>query len=393
MKLAETSGGLESVALPLPTTVPTARAVTVARERLLSLDVVRGLAVIGMIVVNTLAFSNDAYGYHPDFAFLSHSVWAGFTFADFVFPAFIFVAGFSIAASLRRRTCLDRQVFLRIGWRTLALIAIGFLLTNITWFGQMDHGDWRALGVLQRIGLCYFATAVLFVACGPRTRLVLSLVLLAAYWPLTLIPVPHQATNLLVPGANFVSFVDRLVLGSHALVTGPHGYDPEGLLSTLPAIAQCLLGASIGEWLLKNREESSAPWRLAAFGAASLLAGLVWSPFFPIVKNIWSSSFVLVSTGLALLLVSIAYWALDRERMRFRGVTFFEAFGVNALLAYVMQELAQLLPAGNGMHALGTAGHQMVASALVENLPVLIFIVMLWLPLEFLRRRCWIVKI
>jgi predicted acyltransferase len=350
----------------------------------------RGFAVVGMIVVNTIAFSNISYGYHPASQLLSHSSWAGFTFADFVFPAFIFTAGFSIAASLRHAR-FEWPVVRRIGARTFALLALGFLLANVSWFAQA--GEWRCLGVLQRIGLCYFATALLFLSCGPRTRLIVALSLLALYWPLAMLPVPNEATNLLAPGANFISYFDRAVLGEHALITGPRGYDPEGLLSTFPAIAQCLLGAAAGEWLLKHRARSDALPKLAIAGVASLLIGLCLSPFFPLIKNIWSSSYVLVSSGLATLVLCFFYWVLDERKLRLRGAVFLEAFGINALLAYVLQELAQLLPAADNMHAIGNASAKMDMPGLVGNLPVLAFILILWAPLEMMRRRRWIVKL
>ncbi len=353
----------------------------------------RGFAVLGMIVVNTLAFSRDAYGYRPDFAFLAHSPWAGFTFADFVFPAFIFMAGFSVAISLQHRTAIDGALLRRIAGRTLALLAIGFLLTNISWFSHMDRGEWRLPGVLQRIGLCYFATALLFVSCGMRMRLILAALVLLVYWPLTLLPVGHHSTDLMVQGANFVSWFDRTILGPHIFTTGPQGYDPEGLLSTLPAMAQCLLGAAAGQWLLRNRDKPNAPLQLALAGVASAALGLAWSPFFPIIKNIWTSSYVLFSTGLALMLLALFYWAVDRRRLRSPAVTFLEAFGFNALLAYVLQGLAQLLPATGDMHAIGEASLKADLPAVMANIPVLAFIVMLWIPLEFLRRRRWIVKI
>jgi predicted acyltransferase len=392
MELTETVAGIDTVALPLPATTAARGEALVSRERLVSLDAMRGFAVIGMIVVNTLASATSDYGYTPASRFLAHSPWAGFTFADFVFPAFIFMCGFSIAVSLRNRSRLDWQIFRRISARTAALLMLGFLVANVTWFGQMDHGDWRLMGVLQRIGLCYFATAILFVSCRPRTRLVVSLLMLLAYWPLTLMSFSHHA-NLLVPGANFISFVDRSVLGPHALFAGANGFDPEGLLSTFPAIAQCVLGALAGEWLLKNRASASAPLRLAGAGAAMVCLGLAWSPFFPIVKNIWTSSYVLFSSGLSMLLLSFSFWALDRERVKFRGLTILQAFGANALLAYVLQQAAQLLPAGDDMHALGAASMKSAMPGLMANLPIVIFLVMLWLPLEFMRRRRWIVKI
>lgn len=394
MALVEPTAALEAATLPLPEVSAVAKAAPgIARPRLISLDAMRGFAVLGMIVVNILTFSRQAYGYRADFAFLAHSRWAGFTFADFVFPAFIVMAGFSVAISLQHRTALERTVFRRIASRTLALFAIGFLLTNIDWFGHMDQGDWRLMGVLQRIGICYFATALAFLLCGARTRLILAALVLVFYWPLTLLPVGHAPADLMVRGANFASWFDRTVLGPHVLLTGPHGYDPEGLLSTLPAIAQCLLGAAAGEWLLKNRDRADAPLKLAVAGAAFALVGLAWSPFFPIVKNIWTSSFVLFSTGLSLILFALSWWALDRRRLRSPAVTFLEAFGYNALLAYVLQELAGLMPAaGNDMHAIGAASLKTGLPVLMANLPVLAFILMLWFPLEILRRRRWVVK-
>jgi predicted acyltransferase len=393
MDLVDTTATIDAVALPLHGTVAARPAARVARERLVSLDAMRGFAVLGMIVVNTLASSRDAYGFRPSFAFLAHSRWAGFTFADFVFPAFIFMAGFSVAVSMQRNMKLDGPLFRRIATRSLVLFAIGFLLTNIDWLCNPEQGEWRLMGVLQRIGLCYFATALLFVTLRPRALLAVAALVLVLYWPLVLVPVPHQATDLMVRGANFSSWLDRALLGPHAFLTGAHGYDPEGLLGTLPAMAQCLIGAFVGAWLLKNRDRDSTPRQLAVAGVICTVFGLIWSPFFPIVKNIWTSSYVLFSTGLALLLLSLAYWALDRRRFRFPAVTFLEAFGLNALLAYVLQELAQLVPAGNEMHALGAATHRTEASFFIANLPVLAFILILWVPLEFLRRRRWIVKL
>jgi len=376
MDLVETSAGFEAVPVPFaaPLMVPAQK--TKIRQRLASLDIMRGFVVIGMIVVNTIAFSNVSYGYHPASQLLSHSRWAGFTFADFVFPAFIFTAGLSIAIALRN-VPLDWQVIRRVCSRTAGLLALGFLLTNVTRLGDASFGDWRCLGVLQRIGICYAVTAILFVSCGPRVRLFLSLFLLLLYWPLTLLPVPHEATNLLVPGANFISYIDRLVLGSHVLVSGPHGYDPEGLLSTLPAIAQCLLGASVGEWLFRNRARADALPTLASAGVAAVIIGIGWSPFFPVVKNIWSSSFVLVSSGAATLIFCAFYWIFDDLQLRPRGTAFLEAFGINALLAYVIQESAQLLPATGDMHAIGSASLNSVLPSLVGNLPVVAFILIL----------------
>jgi predicted acyltransferase len=393
MDLVETGAGFEAVPVPFAAPLIPAAETARSRERMLSLDVTRGFAVVGMMVVNTIAFSNLSYGYHPASQLFSHSRWAGFSVADFVFPAFIFIAGFSTAVSLRHAQA-GWQIMRRIVARTFVLLALGFLLANVTLFEQA--GAWHLLGVLQRIGLCYLATALLFLTCGPRARLVLSLSLLILYWPLTLLPFPGAMTDLLVPGANFVSYVDRSLLGAHVLVSGPHGYDPEGLLSTLPAIAQCLLGAAVGEWFLNNRARKDALSRIALAGLTLLLAGIAWSAYFPIVKNIWTSSFVLVSSGIILLVFCAFYWTLDENKFRVRGTTFLQTFGVNALLAYTLQELAQLLPALGAlgdMRAIGSASLNTQLPGLAGNLPIIAFILLLWAPLELMRRRRWILKI
>ena len=390
MDLLETTPDLQSVSIQTAAASLAAANHPGARDRIVSLDAMRGFAVIGMIVVNTIAFSSDSHGSAPVSRFVSHSAWAGFTFADFVFPAFIFLAGFSVAVSLRHAS-FEWPVVRRIATRAILLCTLGFVLANLARF--FEPGNWRYLGVLQRIGLCYLATALLYLASGTRARLVIALALLAVYWPLVALPVPHQTTNLLVPGTNFVSWLDRLVLGSHALVTGAHGYDPEGVLSTLPAVAQCLLGAAFGEWFMKTRGTDAALPRLTAAGAASLLLGLCWSPFFPVVKNIWTGSFVFVSSGLSALLFCALYWALDRKKFHVPGAAFLQAFGANALFAYIVQELAQLLPAGGEMHAIGTAGARMDMPSVMAAVPVVAFLLILWAPLAVMRRRRWYVRL
>ncbi len=381
--------GSGDISVPIALQVAAPTVALAPRQRDLALDVVRGFAVVGMILVNALASSRQSYGFQPTLSFLAHSAWAGFTFADFVFPAFIFICGISIAYSLRDRRA-NGTVLRQIAARSGRLFLLGLVLTNILWRANPDEGPWRLLGVLQRIGLCYFVAASLFVLAGWRTRLACAIVVLLLYWPLAELPLPaDQHVDLLLPGANFVSWTDRLVLGTHALVTGPRGYDPEGLLSTLPAVAQCVLGSLIGQWLLKNGHRADVLARLGAIGAVMLALGLLWSPLFPIVKDIWTSSFVLVSAGLATLLVAAAYWTLN-DRPSFL-TAFFEAFGVNAALAYTIHIAAELIPAGNDMHAIGVFGKS--SPELTALLPPIAFIAILWVPLEIMRRRRWFARI
>jgi predicted acyltransferase len=210
-------------------------------ERLVSLDLLRGVAVIGMILVNEMAGMEP-----PVYPLLLHSRWAGLTIADVVFPSFLFMVGVSIPLSLKRNADAD---YSRIAWRTLRLVLLGFILSNIFWFSQFSSGSWRLFGVLQRIGLVYGVCALMFLKVSPRIRLIVAAAILVLYWPLTLIPALDGLPNdIWVRGHNFIGSVDRVLLGAgnHIYVPGREGYDPEGLLGTLPAIAQGLIGLAVG---------------------------------------------------------------------------------------------------------------------------------------------------
>ncbi len=268
-------------------------------ERLISLDVMRGLVVVGMIVVNSAAYVKALDGFDA-YPLLLHAEWAGFTLADFVFPAFIFMVGVSIAIALRHVARLDAAMLRVIAWRAVRLFLAGLFVSNLYWAANWSENAFRVMGVLQRIGLCYFATSVLFLTVSPRTRMIVAIAILLLYWPLCLLPMPDgHATDIHVAGANFISWFDRAVLGPTNFEKGPFGFDPEGLLSTLPAIAQCLIGAAVGEWLLKNVKAETAPRDLALAGVALALVGFGWSFAFPFIKALWTSSYVLYSTGLS----------------------------------------------------------------------------------------------
>ena len=231
--------GISSALLHVPETIT-------KPDRLLSLDVMRGLVIVGMIVVNSAAFVKEVDGFDV-YPILLHAEWAGFTLADFVFPAFVFMVGVSIAIAPRGEA-LTGVAFRAIAARSLRLFLAGLVISNLYWAADWDQNGFRVMGVLQRIALCYFASAVLFLVLSARTRLILAMAMLLLYWPLTLAPMPDgHATDLLEAGANFVSWCDRALMGPANFVKGPLGFDPEGLAGTLPAIAQCLLGIAAGE--------------------------------------------------------------------------------------------------------------------------------------------------
>ncbi|MHB8530423.1 MAG: acyltransferase family protein [Caulobacteraceae bacterium] len=365
------------------------------RERLLSLDIVRGLAIIGMIVVNSAAYlkSLGGYGAYP---VLLHSAWAGFTAADAVFPAFIFIAGASIplAAGAPGGSGLDGAQARRIGGRMLRLILAGLIISNLYFLADPATNPFRPMGVLQRIALAWAVSAALFRLAGPGTRLALAVTLLIAYWPLTLAPSPDGvATNLTIPGANFVSWFDRLVLGGDAFVRGPLGFDPEGLLSTLPTIAQCLFGVACGEWLLRRRSGGRAALSLAAAGLGLGAAGLAWAAWFPPVKALWTSSYVLISTGVVLVVFAAIFWVIDIRQWRPWGWTVAAAFGMNAIFAYILHELASIALAGQWMRALYGLSLRLLRPEAAALVCVAIFTAMIWLPVAYLRRRGWIIRI
>lgn len=353
-------------------------------RRLGSLDALRGLTVVGMILVNAsaaLAFQ------HAVFPVLLHAEWAGFTLADTVFPAFIVMVGVSIAVSARPDRPFDKMAVLS---RAARLILVGLFLTNMFKLWNADAFPWRLPGVLQRIGIVYAAAALLHPRTGTRTRAILAGAVLLLYWPLCLIPSPDGLpTNLWVPGHNFVSWVDRVVLGGLAGEQGPAGYDPEGILSTLPTFAECLIGTIAGDLLRRGR----AGRPLALGGAAMIAGGLVWGLAFPIVKKLWTSSFVLVSAGLTLVLLAGFHLWLDRGEQPMRRGGLLGSFGRNAITAYALHEAVIFLLGSSALKAPYDWLAPQVGSQVAALAPIALFIALLWCLFASMDRRGWYVKI
>jgi len=359
-------------------------------ERLVSLDLLRGLAVIGMIVVNEMAGMAP-----PVFPLLLHSHWAGLTIADVVFPAFLFMVGVSIPLSFKSKERVDYSA---IAWRVFRLILLGFILSNIFWLSKFSSGSWRLFGVLQRIGLVYGACAVMCLKVQPRTRLIVAAAILILYWPLTYVPqLDGLPTDLWVRGLNFVGSVDRVLLGAgnHIYVPGLHGYDPEGLLGTLPAIAQGLIGVATGEYLLRTQ----GPVRLrtlAIAGAAMLIVGILWGLVFPIVKDIWSSPFVLVTTGIALLALSALGYLFDGRPMSgWRRVVevIVLPFGINAIAAYALHEIAWSLLGWDLLQKPYNHLLHHIEPQIAAFVPVGLFLAFIWMCMHYLWRKHWLVRI
>ncbi len=221
-----------------------------AAARLLSLDVFRGLTIAGMILVNNPGPSGKVYW--P----LAHAAWHGWTPTDLIFPFFLFVVGVSITLAFARRVEIgstsEFNLYLKILRRTVLIYAFGFLLAGFPYFNLSTI---RLTGVLQRIAVCYFFAALIFLKTNRRTQTLIVVVLLLVYWGLcAFVAAPGYAAGDLSKEGSVVSFVDRVVLGTHIWKGGGRIYDPEGLLSTIPAIATTLTGVLTGHWIRERRE-------------------------------------------------------------------------------------------------------------------------------------------
>ncbi len=279
-----------------------------------------------MVLVNS---PGNETAYTP----LDHAAWNGLTPTDLVFPFFVFIVGISLVFSLTRRleggedrTALTAQALRR----TLIIFGLGLLLNG---FPSYHLDAIRIPGVLQRIALCYFFGALFFIWTNISIQVGAIVALLFGYaWIMTHLQVPGFAVGDLTKEGNFAAYIDRAVFGAHLYRPV---YDPEGLLSTLPAIATGLFGNLTGCWLRgPGRPERKVTGCLQA-GFVFLLAGWKWGQFFPINKALWTSSYVLVTTGMALLIFGACYWLIEIKGWR-RWSKPFEVFGVNAIAAYFL---------------------------------------------------------
>jgi predicted acyltransferase len=297
-------------------------------QRWMSLDVFRGVTIVLMILVNSPGNA------HP-YPWLDHSAWNGCTLADLVFPFFVFIIGVSLVFALSNalaRGHSRQKIMIKVFRRTLILFFIGILLNAIP--DHLDFSTLRVFGVLQRLAICYFFAALLFLTTSVRIQIIVLISLLVGYWLLlTRINVPGFGINNLSPAGNLPAYLDRQIFSAAHLYGKV--FDPEGVLSTLPAIASTLLGSLTGIWLLTTTTHYQKLRGMLIVGPLALLAGWTWGLWFPINKALWSSSFVLVTSGLALLLLSACVWLIEIKDWKYWAPPF-EIFGVNAIAAYVL---------------------------------------------------------
>jgi predicted acyltransferase len=340
---------------PQPVSVASAKP---KRERLLALDVFRGMTVAGMLLVNNPGTWSTIY--KP----LEHAEWHGWTPTDLIFPFFLFIAGVTTHLSMEaRRSRGDSESALRrqIIRRGLLIFLIGFMMNGFPYFTWTDIQGvadpsfmqrfvdrlyhWRIMGVLQRIGLAYMCAGLLSFRKTVTQQVGTIAVLLFGYWfAMTLIPVPDTGVlgqlALGHPSGTLAAWSDRMLLdwtrfglGNHIWVGGVN-WDPEGLFSTIPAIGSAMLGNLLGQWLSQKKSLADRLNGMFAVGAIAMMVGLMWNWAFPINKGIWTSSYVVFCAGMATVAIAAIMWVVDVQNLK--GWTkFFVVYGLNPTVAFV----------------------------------------------------------
>jgi len=291
-----------------------------------SIDAFRGFTILGMILVNSPGSWDHVY--KP----LLHAKWNGCTLADLVFPFFLFIVGVTIVfaySKYQQKGIKKIRLLRKAALRMIILFGIGMVLN----FLMSDLKELRIPGVLQRIAIVYFICSLLFLYAGKRFIIALSLIFLFGYWMLLLwLPAPGQDVVILEPGMNIVNWVDSIVIPGKLY---QKTWDPEGLLSTITALVTGITGMFAG-WIMAGTSNSRKKTiQLLTIGASGTIAGLIWSIFFPLNKNLWTSSYVLFTSGLAFMILTIFDKLLETGKLR-KWIIPFIIPGSNALTIYIL---------------------------------------------------------
>lgn len=376
--------------------------------RLASLDVFRGITIAAMILVNIAGVADQVYPY------LVHADWNGCTPTDLIFPFFLFIIGVAMSFSLAKYTDLLsnlslnnkdwRGLYWRIIYRSVFLFSLGLLLNG---FWNYDWHTIRIMGVLQRISLSYFVAALIILKLPTKAQYLIAFSLLIIYWLLmSFISVPDYGVGNLTRDGNLGAYLDRLIIGTAHLYKGDQFNslgDPEGLFSTIPAVVNVLLGYFTGEWLRKKPVKSGTSISLVLAGLSCLVIGQVWDFWFPINKKLWTSSYVVFTTGWALLLLASCYELIEVRGLRRWGKPF-EIMGLNAIFIFItsvlMIKILVKTHIGIGEKAPNTYTwiyeHFFASWAGAMNGSLLFAIVTLlfwWLVVYIMYRKRWFVKI
>ncbi|MEY3255016.1 MAG: hypothetical protein RLZZ29_147 [Cyanobacteriota bacterium] len=374
--------------------------------RLISLDVFRGLTIAMMIIANMAGVVPDVY------PFLSHALWNGCTPTDLVFPFFLFIVGVAMSFSLSKYSLeskLDKFVYFNLCRRAVILFTLGLLLNGF-WnqgVGSFDLQSLRVMGVLQRISLAYLVASLIVLKFPEKTQWALAGILLIFYWlTMMYIPVPDYGAGMLTREGNFGAFIDRLIIAKPHLYAGD-GFnfrgDPEGLFSTIPAIVNVLFGYFAGQWMRKSTINSHTSMDLVLWGLCSLVVGMIWDGLFPINKKLWTSSYVLFSTGWGLVFLAACYDLIEVRKIK-RWSKGFEIIGLNAIALFVASvfliKVTVKLKIGEGENAISVYNwiyRNLFASWVGNTNGSFLFALatlLLWYGLAFfMYRQRWFIKV
>src|ERR1035437_3241589 len=420
-----------------------------SQNRLVSLDVFRGMTIAGMVLVNNPGSWSHIYS--P----LEHAEWNGLTPTDYIFPFFLFIVGVAIPIALGKRveTGVTRGVYTKIATRAVLIYALGlaisvvpffeFTRTEVPDYGKpliwlgfaagifflllrkfkialvlcalgaarvgglffagctivlYNFGTMRIAGVLQRIAVCYLITSIVFLNTNWKQQLGIGVGLLLAYWiVMTTIPVPAcDVTTVNDKVCNLAAYIDRSLIGESHIWRQAKVYDPEGIMSTFPAIATTISGVLAGTWLKSKRSDLDKVSGIFFFGLVLFALGFVVNSFLPINKSLWTSSYVLATSGLALLALGFCYWLIDIKGYK-RWTTPFVIFGVNALALFVFSGIfarmigAYKVPSEKGPVSIQTWVYENIFVAIAQpidaSLLFAITFILFWLLLMWLLYR------
>jgi predicted acyltransferase len=315
-------------------------------NRLVSLDVFRGLTIAGMVLVNNPGTWEHIYW--P----LEHAEWNGWTPTDLIFPFFLFIVGVAIPLAFGKRIERGdsrRALFLKVLYRSAVIFLLGEFLAGFPYF---NLGTIRIPGVLQRIAVCYLFASLIYLRSRPRTQAIIAVALLVVYHVLMLhVAAPGYGTGDLSKEGSLASYIDRTIFGPHVWRQAKV-YDPEGILSTMGALATTLFGVLTGSYL--GRQDRTPIEKVAGMllaGVGCVIVGWIWNPWFPINKALWTSSYVFFTAGLALQFLTVCYWLIDIKGYKAWAKPFV-IFGVNAIILFVgtgiMARLMGLIKVSNG---------------------------------------------
>ncbi len=358
------------------------------QDRIFSLDLFRGATMAAMIIVNN---QNGQEAYWP----LQHSAWNGWTPADLIFPFFLFIVGVSLVFSFHARLERGesrRALTLHTIRRSVTLFAIGLALNGLA---AVQFGAWRIPGVLQRIAVVYCIAAILALHTRTKARIAWVAGLLLVYWMvMRFVPVPGYGVPsvdipLLHPDGNLAAYLDRKLMLGHLWEATR---DPEGILSTIPSIATALCGVLTGEWLRSTHTQKQKAAGMLACGVAGVIAGQLWGLWFPINKNLWTSSYVLLTSGSALIALSFCYWLSDIHLHRGGWSLPFMVLGTNAISAYVISQVLGGWLGWSGARFL----HWLTfvdSAALASLLHAMVVLVLSFIPMYWLYRKRIFIKV